>query len=716
LKRKISFVLALILIFTPAIPLNGYAAEMDQGLENAIKTAKTIFKIPDDYKFDSSINVMGNKTYYHLEWSKKVDLDTISIKVAADEDGVITSYSKYTPEDYKTVSKLPKFSRQEAKAKADEYIEVIAPGLLKSLKYDQPVETSIMDPSYYFTYHRVVNGVPFYNDFVNVVVSSETGELQEYYRLWTDDLVFPGVKNVISVEEAQKAYAANLGLRLTYKTSYSDDGIKAYLVYSPKYNNNYYGIDAFTGEKVRLDRDIVIYGAGTANAKEMLATMDARQGVELTPDELAAVQKAGKLISLEKAEEIARTSKFLNITPEYKRQSYYLGTRWFDKEEYAWSLQFVKPKEQGKGEDYISVSINAKTGVITSFYMSGIDAHGAAPRYGFETVKKNVEAFLAEYYPDYLKKVEYDDTYDEDYRGTSSESYYLNYIRLVNGAVYPDNGIQVTYDNINGKITGFNLNWYNISFPSAARVISADEAHMKLFEQVGMGLEYRYKHVEFSGIDPWDEKQLKTEVVPVYTLKPGKQPYDVDANTGELVDYGGKPYKPPIKIEYTDIEGHYAEDEIKVLAEYGIYLEGTEFKPSAKIKQKEFLSLLSKTLNSYRPLITSSSTDEEIEEMYAYLQRQGVIKAGEKSPDGAVTREEAVKFIIRAMNFDKVADIKGIFICSFKDRAKIDDNLLGYVTIASGLGIVSGSGGNFRPKDNLTRAEAIVMIYNYLRA
>ncbi len=714
MKKKISLFLAFILIFTLAIPLKGFAAEINEELENAIKIAKSKFQIPQDYKFSSSISTSGTKKIYYLEWSKREDVDTTSIYVAVDEDGVIINYSRYSMDDYKITNKLPNISRQDAKAKAEAYIEEIAPGLLKNLEYEEPTETRIMDSSYYFTYYRVVNGVPFYNDRVSVTVSRETGALQEYNRRWTDDVVFPELNNAISIEEAQKAYVENLGLRLAYKTSTSEDGVKAYLVYSPKYSNNYYGIDAFTGGKQRLGRDY-IYGINDKNqamAKEMAAD-EAGRTVELSPDELAAVQEAGKLKSLDEVEEIARSTKFLNISSEYTRQSYYLSTNWPERDEYQWSLQFSKPKEPGKSEDYISVSINAKTGVITSFHRRGSFVEGALPKDNFETVKKNVDAFLTQYYPEYYKQVEYDSVSDEDYAGTSNESYYLNYTRLVNGAAYPDNGISISYDNVNGMVIGLNLNWYNISFPSAARAIGIEAANGKLFEKVGLGLEYRYKYVDASKIDPRNESQIKPELVLVYTLKPDK-PYDIDANTGDLLTYGGTPYKEPVKIEYTDIKGHYAEEKIMVLAEYGIYLDGTEFKPAANITQKEFLALLSKTTHYYGPILTPASTSEEIDELYAYLIRQEIIEADEKNPDGTVTREEAVKYAIRALKFDKVADIKGIFNCNFEDKAKIDESLVGYVTIASGLGIVSGNGGKFRPKDNITRAESIVLIYNYL--
>ena len=41
--------------------------------------------------------------------------------------------------------------------------------------------------------------------------------------------------------------------------------------------------------------------------------------------------------------------------------------------------------------------------------------------------------------------------------------------------------------------------------------------------------------------------------------------------------------------------------------------------------------------------------------------------------------------------------------------------MIGYVTIAAGLKIDTGLKGYFNPKAKLTRANAAVMIYNYLQ-
>ena len=723
MKRKIALLLSFIFIFTLAIPVQGFAADMDKSLENAIKIAKTKFSIPVSYKFSSNISTEGTKKVFYLSWKSADSMESSSINVRVDEKGIINGYNKYSPTDYIQTRKLPKFSRQEAKVKADEYIKWIDPRLLENLKYEESTQASIMDTSYYLSYYRVVNGIPFYNDRVTVNVNRETGALQDYSRQWTDDLTFPAVTNPLTIKKAEEAYSKNLGLRLIYKFSNINEVQKTYAVYVPVYDNNNFGINAFTGERQRLFNNYY-YSMNesvmaTANKK---STLSAAAGeVQLNPDELKAVQDAQQIMSQEEAEKIVRSSKFLNISADSKLQNYYLNTNWPSKDEYIWSLNFNKPaSDTSRYDEYVNVTINAKTGVITSFYRGAPYVEGAKPKDDMAAAKAAVDAFLAENYSEYYKQLEYDKLTSEgninDNGGIKNANFNFVYSRLVNGIAFPDNGININYDNISGMIIGFNLNWYNISFPSIDKVIGIPAASDSLYKNVGLGLGYKYEYTnDQEALNKISLQQTNAKVQLVYSLNPNK-PLFIDANDGNLLTYDGTAYKEAVKVNYTDIKGNAAEKQIMVLAENGVYLEGTEFKPNTAITQKDFLTLLSKTLNYYSPIITPDSSSKDIDELYAYLQREGIVKAGEKAPGNAVTKEDAVKFIIRALKFDKVADIKGIYSISFKDKASINPKLTGYVAIAAGLGIVDSKSTNFTPKAKLTRGESAIMIYNYLQS
>ena len=66
------------------------------------------------------------------------------------------------------------------------------------------------------------------------------------------------------------------------------------------------------------------------------------------------------------------------------------------------------------------------------------------------------------------------------------------------------------------------------------------------------------------------------------------------------------------------------------------------------------------------------------------------------------------------MGITEVAEIKGIYICDFADSSDISPDKIGYCAIAKGFGLVNGSDGRLYPKNNITNAEALAMVYNYL--
>src|SRR5699024_7051043 len=109
------------------------------------------------------------------------------------------------------------------------------------------------------------------------------------------------------------------------------------------------------------------------------------------------------------------------------------------------------------------------------------------------------------------------------------------------------------------------------------------------------------------------------------------------------------------KVEYKDIDKSYAKDKIKILAQYGIALSGEEFKPNEKMIQKDFLYLLARANDPYLEI-----KDPNVD-LYNYLINMGILKENEKSPEKIVTKEEGIKYIIRALKYDKIADLTDIY-------------------------------------------------------
>lgn len=730
MKRILALTVAMLVLVTIIVPVQGFAAGDDKGLEKAIKAVRSIIEVPEDYKLESRYGRRrGDKNVWDLSWRSKDDQDG-SISASITEDDVLLWYDRYKPEYYQEEQrKLPKVSRGEAKIIAEQFINKVNPSILSNVKYNESIQNSLMDYAYSFSYTRVENNVPYNNNTVNVSVNRNTGDVTYYNYNWTDGLEFPDTSNVISIEEAEKAYGEKMGLKLIYQFSRAKDETKIFPVYVPKYDNYTYGIDAVTGEKINLGSHYGPYYNNEVQYSRDMAMKEAAGGmgggIVLTPEEEKEVQEISSLISLEEAEKIARDSSAIGLDNEnLSLEDYNLSRDWANKDEIVWSLNFRNNPSAENSTDnkevyiyrHASVRINAKTGEIKSFYISTPYNEGDKAKDDQEAAKAAVEKFLKEFKPDKFELVELDEEQrDRIIILEDSElprTYWFRFNRKVNGIPFPGNGFSITYDAVNQKVMDFNMDWYDIIFPSVAGAISIETANEALFEKVG--LELQYKEVYPKDIKEVDYANVKPEMKLVYVVKSGK-PLNLDAYTGNIVNYDGTPYKEYKIAEYTDVAGHYAEKQINILAEYGISLEGTEFKPNQQIKQKEFFTLLVKTMNQYyAPILRDNSTEEELKKMYDYLIREKIITADEKNPEAVVKREDSIKYIIRSLKYNEVAEIEGIYNCPFKDVDEIDPDLIGYVTIASGLKIVNGYNGNINPKGEMTRAEAAVMIFNYL--
>lgn len=725
MKSKIAIFLSVLILISSLIPVQVFAAG-DNGLENALKSVKSKFEIPATFtEFNYNVNTEGKKQIWNLSWNGKGGTEG-NVNVRVDDKGTILNYNYYKQSDYTNMRKFPKVSKSEAKVKAEAFVNKLDPTLLKQLKYMENTQVTFAEISYNFNYVRVVNGIPFYNNSLNIEMNRQSGEVQNYYCNWSDDLVFPKTDNAIKLEKAQNIYKQKTGLMLAYNSTYDNQNMKTYAAYVPKYTNSF--IDAITGEKIELNgyygpyyggekgmRDFAPSAANTNNVSKV----DEKEA-PLSPDEIKAIEKVSKLLTKDEVESIARKIGTLELTSDFKVGYANLSKGWQTPDDFGWDLNFNKETTAGGIDSrYVGVRINARTGELISFYTNFPYKEGQLPTIDEAAAKAKVDEFIKKINPAKYSECQYDSNFKTNYGPMGTEklprNYNFNYVRLVNGVVFPGNSINVGFDTVSGKITNYNINWADIKFASVSNVITIEAAYDKFFSLIGLELQYKAKSPDEIRIKMAAGDQVEVPEVKLVYAEKSEKPAIIDANTGIILDNSGQPYKEIKPIKYSDISGNFAEKQINTLAEYNIALEGTEFKPGENITQKDFFRLLSKTLNFYGQ-ITNANGDKDLEELYKFMINEGVLKLEEKAPDSNLTREDAVKFLIRSLKYDKVAAIKGIYKCDFKDLTKINPDLIGAVSISKGLGIINGDNkGNFNPKNSLTRAETAAIIYNYLQ-
>lgn len=697
MKRKISLVLALIMVLT-IIPSNIFAeVSHDKQLKEAIIKSKELFNIGSEYdKFNQSISSRDGETVFYLNWSdSKEKLGNINVSITA--EGLILNYGKWEPTYGEQATKLPSISKEEGLEIAEAFIKKVSPNLAGNIRYIDTLEPlNIYSNSYNYHFVRIENGIPYYNNNIEIQLDNSTGEINNYYNNWDMDLEFIDTKDIISLEKAEELYKEKIGLDLIYKLGYRDMGQNVFLIYGPL--NRDLGINAKDGEIAPVYGDYGLYNKFSQDLGGR-GSFDL-ESAELSPDEEKAIDDISGLISKEEAEKIARET--LELDEEYNLNNINLYTSWRNDDEYTWDMYFLK--NANDKAYFTDVSINAKTKKLIRFYRSSpIDSDEKA-QYNREESLNIAKEFIKKFNSENYSEIELREDLANMNSFEEQKRYSFQFVRKIDNAYVENDGVAIYIDAVNGKVEQYGLTWTNKDFPSNGDVIELDKAYDVLFNDIEIELKYTTGYgYDIYGRDPTEKK----EAVLVYGLKSDK-PANIDANTGNILSDGGEVYKEPRIIRYKDIEGSYARDKINILAQYGITLAGEEFKPKEKIIQKDFLYLLAKAKYPYYGIGDSEDN------LYKQLINMGVIKENEKSPEKIVTKEEAVKYIIRALQYDKIADLTEIYKDIFNDTKDITPELKGYISIAYGLGIVQGYNGNLNPKAELKRQDAANMIYNLL--
>lgn len=205
--------------------------------------------------------------------------------------------------------------------------------------------------------------------------------------------------------------------------------------------------------------------------------------------------------------------------------------------------------------------------------------------------------------------------------------------------------------------------------------------------------------------------------------------------------------------ELKDIGGHWAQSEIEALYSLGVFPHTSAyFGPGLPMLRSDFARAITEaaglkpeegtqtgrpTQNGRQPLM---QTPQQLQQQgssgnaagafsdvsqnhpdYYYImevEKRGIIQGvgpGKFEPDGVLTRAQAITIMIRALGFENMAPSPG-FRTRFVDDHKIPDWAMDSIYAAGEIGLVSGdSYGNLNPNEVLSRAEAAVFLYRFIR-
>ncbi|WP_067728652.1 S-layer homology domain-containing protein [Oceanobacillus damuensis] len=182
---------------------------------------------------------------------------------------------------------------------------------------------------------------------------------------------------------------------------------------------------------------------------------------------------------------------------------------------------------------------------------------------------------------------------------------------------------------------------------------------------------------------------------------------------------------PNISHAASDIDGHWAEKEMRAIIDEGI-MKGYQgnYRPGDTVTRAEFAAFLVRSLNI--PIDSSQTTPytDVIPGEWYYSEvitasNNNLIQGNDKGlfePEREITRQEMAVMIVNALDFMEVDSIKSPL--NFEDHTKIDSWAYSAVQKLVSHKIIEGKPINgklyFAPNDDSTRAEAATLIYKML--
>ncbi|WP_338818037.1 YcdB/YcdC domain-containing protein [Neomoorella thermoacetica] len=719
-KRVLGWGLMVMLLIT-IFPVGAQAGDKPAvSLEQAIRTVKDNFSIPGEFtNFTSGYNNYNGRATWSLNWNAN-DGKGGGFNAQVDAaTGEIINMNMWQPVDRPEPGlQVPAFSQDEARQVAEKVLKRLAANHIADLQAvpdtNQVIPLNNYGPvTYSFRWQRLVNGIPFPENGVNINIRGDNGQVVNYSLDWTN-ADFPAATGAITPEKARQAFDQAGMLELQYYLPPQHGPVVAgqkrlpQLVYIINHPANGL-IDALTGEPLVMDDGKWFKGGagGMGELAEMHNGAASQTTKPLSPEEIKEIEKTAKLISQDAA--IAAVKKWLAIPANLTLSSANLAVDWQDPETSIWNLSWNTSKPDPGQINYVTARVDATTGELVGFDLSYSSPDGKPGQLDRQGAQQMVEDFLRQVQPERFREVKLDA--NSKYgpgpiplkSGQNPPVQYFNYRRLVNGIPFPENGISVTVDTVAKRITSYNLNWGQFDFPAPKNLLQTEKAAEIFLKSRPLTLTY----IQIFG--PAGPGEVRLVYQPL--AAPGTSAAAmVDARTGQLLDWQGTPLnQAPRPYHFNDIAGNFAEREINLLGQAGLFGEyGSAFHPDENITAVSLLRAMLMAKNGVQ-----GNSDLGDDEVLKRAREQGWLKE-DLQPGASITRETLAKLIIRLLNLDHVARVEGIYRVPYTDAGSLSSDSLGYVALSWGLGILKGNGSTFEPGHQVTRAEAAAALVRTL--
>lgn len=721
MKKLVSLILSASLLLGTAQATFGAENPLGDTLSKVTEKVKAQLDIGDEYSvFNGMVQDDGLNEFWNLSWEGE---DGTRLSVDATTEGKIMGYYLSLPsEDYRYeqdfAPKFPQLSWDTGKAIARKFLNKVIDTSMESIEFNDSDGSAQLQnaQNYYYSGNLKLNGVASPISF-SVRVNTSNQVVTHFSRSDMNEKYVGGVPNseaATSIADAVQLLKSTMKLKLEYTTdnmnSNSDQKDQAVLRYMPISAGNYY-VDAQTGKLVNINDlydDLNESGfAQSSITKDSDAEGVSREG--LSKAEQAGIEKLDDVMTKDQLDAAVRGMSELGLSGFDLTDSRYFKD---DEDNYFCNLTYVKAEDKNNVTRKYA-HVDAKTGQLISLYTNyPFQDQEEKETLSSVSLQKNAEAFLTKYFKDnYAQTKLYTETGNVSLmEDTNVESFV--FAQQVNGYFFPENAYRVGVNSASGIVDSFDGDFRDVTFQSPQGIVSLEEAENAYFKAFDTTLSYVSvpKKLDFSS--PEYEKYISNgygylyELKLAYTATAQNAPYAVDAKTGKnLYD---ESYNKET-ISYSDVKSG---KEILALASYGIGFSGGVFQKEKELTQIDMVELL---VSADGNKFETYSNADEADGLYQAAYNLGILKKEQRNDNLIITRTELVKTILSMSGYGEVAQLKGIYVCSFKDEGKIPDEYYGYVAIAQGLGMVKGGTNvEFQPNATATREQAAIMLYNFM--
>lgn len=715
-----------------ATPVNDASKDVKISQEKAIEIVKELFEVPEDFKPEIYLNTgwqPGNRRVWTINFYKP----SFSIYAVIDADsGEVISFNQgeewSTPYGRRKIF-LAKYTREEARVLAENFIKKIAPDKFSKVKF---VEENyypglkfggLFEPaSYFFRFAKTsenIQPVDFYfgEEGINVTVNAANGKLVGYNLNWSEDK--PIDEKTISKQQAEEIYIKYLGPELVYVRGFDEEKGKPYdaakLMYVPE-RFGYMGPPLTIRAK---DGALINYAGDEVKGVEPLTEVDFSGAKTITPTKLETPltkEQAQKLAE----EEIKKFGLVDMILQSFNNVPYSKEPQ---------DLYFFNFNST-EGTVNANVTVNAATGKVQNlgfwkntgpYYPEAQLKEASAPEaISLEDAKNVALEYIKKYLPDkagQVRSMDYSQEVNSKFRAPY-QPYYFNFTRIVNGIPYMGNNINISVDQ-KDEVISLNYAWDDIIFPAPEKnILSREKAAGIMLDKISITLAYIMPKMYYEPDAP--QQSQKPEKILVYALKRLPDAAYIEPSTGEVLNYA---FKQPGTIKSAssgvNIKGETGRREAELLMNQGIFEPSIkidlESVPNMKDAVKFFASCLGLGPKMYPEYGLKMDEKEKADPYKKYIEaaldQRLITDIEAKNLDRPLDRQELAKFAIRFLGFEAIAAKGEIFKLDISDAGDVESGFEGYISSALALGIMEKSSDKFLPKEKVKFGEMVKTLF-----